>query len=352
VPALALAPRHAPPGHLQLNAFGIAPPRAGFDKQWTVGPIVPWQHGGVVMWLDRGAMNLAGSIGFVSRDGQMTTVPIGKDIIPPRPPSPVPGLRVPPLRMQPRVDWPPKATTIVYDTSGNVWFNNVWDPSIWRLDSSGRVTSTLVGVRTPPFRGGLAIRLALGPDGQAWFARSHPTKEIARADGSASITIPDRFGDALILARAAGGFWFVSQTQLVDGTLSGAFTATPLPAQLQNVRTYPGLRVASAGDSIWIANGAYIARMNERGVLAHYELPDATLGVYTMVTGCDGSLYVAENAPEVLRLPPGGKSLERYPIRYRQLDGLTSTSDCTIWFVEGTGMPGGEQGVGTLQLIR
>jgi streptogramin lyase len=207
----------------------------------------------------------------------------------------------------------------------------------------------MVGERTARFRKG-PIRLALGPDGAAWFARSHPTKEIARADGTRTIAIPDRFGDALILAPAPDGFWFISQAQLVHVTLAGAFTATPLPEQLQNVRTYPGLRATAAGDAIWIANGPYVARMNQHGVLEHFDLPDATLGVQTMITGCDGSLYVAEDAPEVLRLPPSGKAFERYSIDYRQIDGFTRTPDCTIWFVEGSNMPAGQQSVGTLLL--
>jgi hypothetical protein len=47
-------------------------------------------------------------------------------------------------------------------------------------------------------------------------------------------------------------------------------------------------------------------------------------------------LYVAENASEVLRLPPSGTVFERHPIEFSQLDGLIRTRDCAIWFVAGS----------------
>ncbi|HLI97212.1 MAG TPA: PQQ-binding-like beta-propeller repeat protein [Candidatus Baltobacteraceae bacterium] len=335
---VAIAPQRIPQGRLALHAFTL-PPAPGFMHQWWVGPVTPSSNGGVVMSLDHGALNFAGAIAYVSKDGRIRTIPDGRDLAPPPP-----GSRFAPT--QPRSQWPPKPTTIVQDTSGNVWFNNALWPVLYKLDTANRLTNSVVGETSAnAWRRG-AIRLARGPDGQAWFARSHPTREIARADGSRAFPIPLQYGDALILVPARDGFWFLSQTQLVHMTLTGRFTATPLPAELQNVRTGPGLRVTSAGDALWIASGAYVARMNERGVLAHYNLPDATLGVNAMVTGCDGSLYIAENAPEVLRLRPGAKSFERYDIEYRQLDGFTRTPDCTIWFVEGSNMP--TQHVGTL----
>jgi hypothetical protein len=340
VAPVAVAPQAAARGRLVLHAFTL-PPAPGFMHQWWVGPVAPWANSGVVMALDHGTLNFAGAIAFVSKDGRIRTVPDGQNLAPPPP-----GSRYAPT--QPRSQWPPKPGAIAYDGSGNVWFNNSLWPAIYKLDGADRITSAVVGEVSPgSWRRG-AIRLALGPDGEAWFARSHPTREIARVDGSRAIAIPPQYGDALILVPARDGFWFVSQTQLVHVTLAGRFTATPLPSQLQDVRTYPGLRVTSAADSIWISSGAYVARMNERGVLAHYELPDATLGVNAMITACDGSLYLAETAPEVLRLRPGARSFERYDIDYRQIDGFTRTPDCSIWFVEGSNMP--QQHVGTLRL--
>ncbi len=323
---------------LTLHAFDI-PPAPGFMKQWWVGPIVPGPSGGVVIALSRGAMNFAGSIAYVSKSGRIRTVQLGHDVFQSAPPTGPPRIGGP--------NWPPMPTAIAYDKHGNVWFNNVWEPAIYKLDASRTLTEQIVGDRSERKRGGAPIRLVLGADGEAWFARSHPTKEIARADGSRTFAIPPQLGDALrFVPGKDGGFWFVSQTQLVRVSASGNFTATPLPQKLVDVRSYPGVVTAAADDSIWIAAGSYIARMNEKGVLAHYSLPDATLYVNAMVSGCDGALYVAEYAPEVLRLPPNGKSFERYSIQYRNLDGLTRTPDCSIWFVEGANMP--TQHVGTL----
>jgi outer membrane protein assembly factor BamB/streptogramin lyase len=325
---------------LTLHAFDI-PPASGFMKQWWVGPIVPGPSGGVVIALGRGAMNLASSIGFVSINGNVRTVQIGHDVFQSAPPTGPPRIGGP--------NWPPEPNAIAYDKHGNVWFNNVWEPAIYKLDASRTLTEQIVGDPSERKRGGVPVRLALGADGEAWFARSHPTKKIARADGSRTFAIPPQLGDALRLVPAEdGGIWFLSQTQLVRVSATGNFIATPLPQQLTDVRSYPIAVTAAAGDSIWIAAGSYVARMNEKGVQAHYSLPDATLYVNAMVTGCDGSLYVAEYAPEVLRLPPNGKSFERYTIPYRKLDGLARTPDCSIWFVEGGNMPA--QHVGTLTL--
>jgi streptogramin lyase len=312
--------------------------------------MVPWQNGGVVMWLDRGDMSLAGSLAFVNRDGHISTMRAGKDIAPPKLASPAPGT-VSPLRMPPHIEWPAKPSAIVYDTAGNVWFNNAWDATLTKIDPAGHVTTLLMGEKQTGRPPGLPIRLTLGPDGAAWFARSHPTSEIARVEGSRAFAIPSRYGDVLALVpMGINGFWFVTKTQLVELTLAGKFvSALSLPAELQTIHNDPPLLTAGPNDTVWIARGSYLANMNEKGVLGQYTLPDATLGVRAMVSGCDGSLYVAESAPEVLRLPRNGKTFERYSIEYRQIDGFTRT-DCTIWFVEGSNMPAGQQNVGTLSL--
>jgi outer membrane protein assembly factor BamB len=338
---LALQSQPKPHGRLVLHAFTI-PPAPGFMHQWWVGPVAPWRDGGVVMVLDHGAMNMAGAIAFVSKNGTIRTVMDGNDL-----PPPPTGSRT--FTTLPRSQWPPKPAAIAYDTAGNVWFNNSLWPLIYKMTPSGAMTSRMVGEAGPQTWRRGAIRLQRGPDGQVWYARTHPTPQIARADGTRTIPIPAHYGHALHLLPAPDGFWFISQTQLVRVTLAGVFAATPLPPQFLNIRTYPGMVATSAGDSVWIANGAYVARMNEHGVLAHYELPDATLGAYAMITGCDGSLYVAEDAPEVLHLRPGAETFDRYAIDYRQLDGFTRTPDCSIWFVEGSNMP--QQHVGTLRLI-
>lgn len=340
---LTLQMQRKPRKQLQLHAFTL-PPAPGFMHQWWVGPMAPWRDGGVVMTLDHGDMAKAGAIAFVSKTGSIRTVPDGKDL-----PPPPPGARMYPT--QPRSQWPAKPSAVAFDRSGDVWFNNSLWPGIYELDPSGSITSNLVGEVTPTSWKRGAIRLAAGPDGHAWFARSHPSAEIARADGSRAIAIPAQYGEARILEPARDGFWFISATQLVHVTLAGRFSVTVLPArlQLQNIRTNPFLVTAPAGDSIWIASGSYIAHLNAHGMQGQFTLPDATLGVRAMVAACDGSLYVAENAPEVLRLPPGGKAFERYDIGYRELDGFTRTPDCTIWFAEGSNMPTQHAGTLTLQ---
>jgi streptogramin lyase len=342
------APQH-PRTRLTLHAYDI-PPHEGLMKQWSVGPIIPGENNGVVLALSPGPMNLASAIGFVSKAGSIAVVPIGTDVIVSPLPSAPARPTMPPLSIVPQ-PMPPMPTAIAFDKHGNAWFNDAWTSGIGKVTASREVTTRIVGVKQR-MRGGLAIRLSIGPDGEAWFARSQPTRQIARADGSRVFDIPEGFGDALALASASDGLWFITQTRLGHVSLDGNFTGVDLPDELMNPHAYPAHVTATDRSSIWIASGSYIARMNERGVVSHYTLPDATLGVRAMVTACDGSLYVAETAPEVLRLPPNGTAFERYAIDYRELDGLTRTPDCTLWFVTGTNMPAGEQHVGTLSLVR
>jgi outer membrane protein assembly factor BamB len=342
VAPLAITAEPAPRGRLVFHGFAI-PPAQGFMKQWDVGPIAPWRDGGVAIALSRGAMNLAGDVAFVTKDGHMTLIPTGHDLLPPSPHSSMPPM-VPMAQTL-----PPAATTVVYDRAQNLWFNNVWNATLGKIDANGHLSSMLVGENATGRPGSLAIRLALGPDGQAWFARSHPTKEIARADGSRTFAIPPKYGDVLVLTRAGNdGLWFVTGTQLVHLSLAGAFTAVDLPREFQTHRSPPPLVTEGAGGTVWLASGAALAQMSLRGTIARYKLPDATLAVRAMVTGCAGDLYIAEDAPEVLRLTRNAARFERYDIDYRELDGLTRTPDCKIWFVTGTNMPANYQYVGTL----
>lgn len=345
---VAVAPERAPSARLVLHAFPIPTPEGGFIKQWWVGPLAPYRDNGVVMALDRGSMNLAGSIGFVSKTGHIGIVATGHDIVmapPTTQPLKMPAFP-PPIANSPR--WPPKPTAVVYDSAGSVWFNDVWFPEIGKIDANGHITSSIVGAMPHRGRTG-AVRLALGPDGRAWFARPRPINELVRADGSRTLPIPEYANVLAFTSDAGNGFWLVNGREVGHLALAGTFTAAALPPELRTIHNDPPV-VARGSHSLWIARGSYIAQMNERGLISHYALPDATLGVQAMITACDGSLYVAETAPEVLRLPPGGSTFERYSIDYRQLDGFTRTPDCTIWFVEGSNMPKNEQRVGTLSL--
>jgi hypothetical protein len=139
-----------------------------------------------------------------------------------------------------------------------------------------------------------------------------------------------------------GALWFVSETAIVRMTAAGVFSAIPLPPTL-NWRTYPEAVLAPGGrGTMWVAQGADLYQIDEHGIHQHYRLPDATLHVKVLLTGCDGSLYVAEDAPELLRLRNG--KFERYTLDM-PIDGLTSRN-CTVWFINGTNMP--DQHVGTL----
>jgi streptogramin lyase len=292
-------------------------------------------------------MQLADSIGSISLAGRINLVPVGHDIhyVPPSAPAGVPQLR-PLIAATP--NWPPRPLELAYDKHGTIWFNDAWRPTISSIDASGHISTLTVAERIP--RGRFSpVHVAIGPDGEAWYARTRPAAELRRADGSRAFVIPPAYGNPELLAPGNDALWLVTRTHLVRMSVSGAFTATPLPQEIQTRLGTFTTMTSGAGDTMWVAKNADVFLMNATGVIRRYRLPDATLSVNAMVTGCDGSLFVATNVQDVLRLPSGGSEFRRYVVDYRAIDRLTRTPDCKIWFAAGNNMPKGRQFVGTLK---
>ncbi|HEY0798745.1 MAG TPA: PQQ-binding-like beta-propeller repeat protein [Candidatus Baltobacteraceae bacterium] len=328
-PPLEIAPIHIP--YLRGYAYTI-PSRENFAGQWEVRAVAPRLDNGVTFALIPGPIGMASAIGSVSTNGHFSIVRIGRDITIPPPSG---GAEVPAAPL-----------TVVRDRHGTTWFNDVWHPAtITALDSSGHLRMAMQG--EGPARRRMPIRLTIGPDGEAWYARSHPRNIIGRADGSRTFSIPAAYGDALELFNGSdGALWFITQTTLGRMTMAGAFNGVPIaPSALSEYS--PALATAGSNGTVWLAQGRDIIHMTLRGPIGDYELPDATLSASALASGCDGALYVAENAPEVLRLPPAGRVFERYAIDYPQLDGLARTPDCALWFIDGSA-----QRVGTFLLPR
>ena len=196
--------------------------------------------------------------------------------------------------------------------------------------------------RIPPSSG---IRIAIGPDGEAWFARSHPTREIGRVDGTRRFAIPDAIGDVGALRGTRDGFWYAARTAVGHVTVGGSFTA--LPVSLDRLHYRPV--VASARDgSVWIAQGAGIVHATRGGVLLRTALPNATLSVQAATVGCDGVLYAIENWNRIARVEPSGRIDEIELGGVPPLDGIVTGADCRLWYVGGSHAQ--SQQFGTLEL--
>lgn len=340
-PPLGIPKQTPPPYVLRLDDYPIPLPASGFDRQWRMSALAPLTDNGVAFALNRGSMNSAGSIGFMTSDGRFSSVPLGSDLRLSNPP-----------RIERRL-LPASPTQIAADKHGNVWFNNAWWPTLGELRPDG--TITMQTAEEEP-QGNMLGRydylpVAVGPDGEAWFARSRPQPQIGRADGSFMYDIPAEYGPALRLLHSDdGGLWFLTRTHLGRVTENGAFTGTELPPELRDSARGVPLMANSLQFSVRVALGSTIYWMSENGMVGNtpQQLPDRTLSVNDMVKACDGSLYIAENVPELVRKAPDG-SVQRYSTGSSPIDRLAVTPDCSIWYARGTNYP--HQSVGKLRLV-
>ena len=145
------------------------------------------------------------------------------------------------------------------------------------------------------------IRLAIGPDGEAWFARSKPTPQIGRATGGPRYDVPPEIGDVAVLRLGDdGAFWLIAQSGVARMTTAGAFTKLTLPAELAAQRGFGVMAfIPGARGTMWVAHGPVLVQTDGTSVLRRVTLPNATIGVRDVVTACDGSLYVAETVPQI-----------------------------------------------------
>ncbi|MHB8140114.1 MAG: virginiamycin B lyase family protein [Vulcanimicrobiaceae bacterium] len=321
---LHIAAVRAPHYRVALVRYAI-PSSQSFIKQWWVGPLAPLPNGGVAFTLSAGAMNMEDAIGTVTRDGAFH------------------------LRLLGNQTPKPQAGEIVADAHGTVWFNDIYRSTITALAANGsEKTHTLSNYNTR--RPTIGIRLAIGPNGAAWYARSHPNNAIARADGSRTYHVPANYGNVLVLRGGSDGtLWFLTPSRLARVTPGGHFSSVPLPYR-SHTRNFEELLLASGTHGeMWLARGTAIYRMSAHGLLAAYHLPNATVRVTALASGCNGTLYVAESVPQIALVSPSG-TLREYPLDGTPIDGLVKTADCALWFISGSNYP--RQYVGRLSLVR
>src|ERR1700681_4900888 len=342
VRAVAVAPHPAPAAPLAfaLRVVQYPVPPAGptpMDRQWWPSAIAPAPGAALAIALTPGGgMDRHSGIGRVDAQGHVAVSMLTGN------PAPCPR-------------------DVAVDAHGTVWFNDEHAANVLSIDRGGATHAVLIGVplptepaaaeatraprrlRMPSFLG--AIRLAIGPDGEAWFARSHPTRTIGRVDGTIHVDVPDDVGDVLALRGARDGLWFATANALGFVTRAGALLRVPLPDGFL-ARAYAAPRLAVAPDgTVWVGGEKVVAHADRHGVLRTVRLPNASSRLSALTVGCDGTLYAADAlGTQLARISPDG-ALEEYPTGLFTIDALTTATDCRTWFVGGSNAP--TQQVGT-----
>ncbi|HWT05853.1 MAG TPA: PQQ-binding-like beta-propeller repeat protein [Xanthomonadales bacterium] len=340
VRAVAVAPHPEPtaPPAFALRVVQYPVPPAGptpMDRQWWPSAIAPGPGGTLAIALTPGGgIDRHSGIGRVDAQGHVAVSMLTGD------PAP----------------WP---RDVAVDAHGTVWFNDERSANALSIDRGGATHAVLIGVPTPAepaaaatrapparIRRSLgAIRLAIGPDGEAWFARSRPTRTIGRVDGTIHVDVPDDVGDIVALRGARDGLWFATTNALGFVTRAGALLRVPLPDGFL-ARAYLAPRLAVAPDgTVWVGGEKAVAHADRHGVLRTVRLPNASSRLSALTVGCDGTLYAADAlGTQLARISPDG-ALEEYPTGLFTIDGLTTATDCRTWFVGGSNAP--TQQVGT-----
>ena len=335
-PAPRARPVAPPAGAFVANVhrFANALPERGDVADIAVAP-----DGSLALVLDRSIFEASDAIARVTPSGAVTLVPL-----------PVNANRN--ERVEP--------STVAVDRNGTIWFDDRRDATLTALDLSGAFTTYRIGEPRPPETGdnrpprisaAIGIRLAIGPDGEAWFARTRPTPQVGRVRGGARYDIPPEIGTVDQLARGGdGSLWYRNRAQFGRITASGAFTHAPLPAELamRGAGAVATELKAGPGKTMWLTNGSTIVQTDGTSVLRTIALPNATTSAYDLVTACDGSLYVAETVPQIAHVLPNGH-IDEYPA-----DGFFSTRhlargvDCRIWL---SGFGNGRPEIATFALV-
>ncbi len=225
-----------------------------------------------------------------------------------------------------------KATTglqLLEDRRGTLWFENN-DGVVVSVTRNGvkraqRFLPSGVAVQT--------LQIAVDAGGNVWFARGGSRPQVARIDGTRVIALPAGLGEPLALTGARdGSLWEVAYHTLLRVTPGGAIKRFSVPPVPNDVGGAPILLPASGAD-IWYSNRMQVLRVTPRRVTQRFALPDADLSAQGVAAACDGSVYVSERVPVVVRFRAG-----HTPVTYRTekpIDALATGPDCRMWFVSG-----------------
>jgi streptogramin lyase len=213
---------------------------------------------------------------------------------------------------------------------GNVWFLNLDKGRVGRMTTGGAVTSfALSNNRAQPYG------ISAGPDGNVWFTE-HLGRKIGRVTPAGAITEfpagrlltsePDRW----ITAGADGNLWFTEDhpTEFVGRmTPAGALTEFSLGSGNRD----PWGIAAGPDGNLWVCerNANAIARVTPSGQVTTFPLPRANSSPQAIATGSDGNLWFTE-ATMIGRITPAGAVTE-YPTPTDGLYSIVPGPDGNLW---------------------
>ncbi|HZT12654.1 MAG TPA: hypothetical protein VFA29_07615, partial [Candidatus Baltobacteraceae bacterium] len=223
---------------------------------------------------------------------------------------------------------PSDSVRLLVDRHGVVWAQSTGGDAAGFMPNGTRLQKSLGS----PNAFGQSIQLAIGSDGEAWYARARPIAQIGRVDGSRVVGLPSGLGEPEAFAAASdGSMWEVtSHGAMRIGAHSGV-RRIAVPAVPHNIGLPYPLLVAGTDGTMLYSNGRGVYWLRNSGIVNRYLLPDATTWITAMAFGCDGALYIAENDRQLTNVPLPGAP-QRYPID-AQYFGLAPARNCGMWFL-------------------
>jgi streptogramin lyase len=246
---------------------------------------------------------------------------------------------------------------IAMGPDGNLWFA--------AYDAIGRITPSDEVTQFPAPSGVHPYGIASGPDGNMWFIGSGA---IGNITPTGQITEFPPLGDGRrpreIAAGPDGNMWF---TETVGGNVGGVIgRITPAGQVTQFPIGIGGNGIAAGADgNVWLAAGNTIGRITPAGNVTEFALPGEAgsgllspgyHGAQEITQGPDGSLWFTDNlgcpgpcpgTPVIGRMTPNGQVMEFHPNASTNFSGpgpsardITSGSDGNIWFTESASYPG------------
>lgn len=201
------------------------------------------------------------------------------------------------------------AAPIIAGSDGNLWVG-LLEGRIARITPNGAVTYFSLGLATPLSGIGGPHSLALGADGNVWYAL--PTVDVVgriTPDGSVTNYSTPGVDPFAIAAGPDGALWFA-------GSMIGRITTQ---GDLQTFDPLLGGLATGAGvgpdGNVWLAESLAekIGRVTPQGLLTEFDLPNRSAthfaaGAFDVLTGPDGSLwYVRRGENRIGRVTLAGR---------------------------------------------
>ena len=205
--------------------------------------------------------------------------------------------------------------------------------------ASGASIVSIVEYPVPTPAAGL-VNIALGPDGNLWFAESNASK-IGRITPSGAVTeyeLPTPNARPFdIAAGTDGNLWFTEMVGNKIGKITPAGVITEF--ELPSAGAGPHGIVVALDGSVWFTeiNATRIGRLTPAtGAIDEYELPTPA-STYRIAADADGNLWFTENGRNKLgKITPATGAIVEYelPTPFAGPAGITAGSDGNIWFTE------------------